>query len=228
MCVRVCERVRVSKSASAMILCVLLLPICCRMASLSVRYSFPFIRSSQASILSIHPTSSFHLFFPSILYVSIEMDSLIEGWSITRAHTRQCTQQARGSKEPLQQSHLTLRGGMADVCKPDLLPANVVPRHYDLSITPDLKEFVFSGTVRIDVDVVTSTDSIELHGLDVIINSAQVTLPGVTHTHSGFCRRGSGVVQMTARRSKVVSSSPDFADGVHFVYVSCVHVRVCV
>jgi len=68
------------------------------------------------------------------------------------------------------------------VCKPDLLPANVVPRHYDLSITPDLKEFVFSGTVRIDVDVVTSTDSIELHGLDVIINSAQVTLPGITHT----------------------------------------------
>jgi hypothetical protein len=29
-----------------------------------------------------------------------------------------------------------------------LLPADVVPLHYDLSITPDLKEFIFSGTVR--------------------------------------------------------------------------------
>jgi len=66
---------------------------------------------------------------------------------------------------------------MADAFKPELLPANVVPRHYDLSITPNLKEFVFSGTVRIDLDVVTSTDNIELHGLDVVINSAQVTLP---------------------------------------------------
>ena len=29
-----------------------------------------------------------------------------------------------------------------------LLPADVVPLHYDLTITPDLKEFIFSGTVR--------------------------------------------------------------------------------
>jgi hypothetical protein len=48
--------------------------------------------------------------------------------------------------------------------KPELLPANVVPRHYDLCITPDLKEFVFKGVVTIELDVVASTDTIELHG----------------------------------------------------------------
>ena len=48
--------------------------------------------------------------------------------------------------------------------KPELLPANVVPRHYDLCITPDLKEFVFKGVVAIELDVVASTDTIELHG----------------------------------------------------------------
>ena len=60
-------------------------------------------------------------------------------------------------------SRLSLRGGMAEE-KPELLPANVVPRHYDLCITPDLKEFVFKGVVTIELDVVASTDTIELHG----------------------------------------------------------------
>mmetsp|Transcript_13033 Transcript_13033/g.26052 ORF Transcript_13033/g.26052 Transcript_13033/m.26052 type:complete len:879 (-) Transcript_13033:288-2924(-) len=67
---------------------------------------------------------------------------------------------------------------MADAdFKPELLPTDVVPKHYDLTITPDLKEFVFKGTVRIDLDVVNSVDIIELHGLDVVINKAEAKLP---------------------------------------------------
>lgn len=66
-----------------------------------------------------------------------------------------------------------------------LLPADVVPRHYDLTITPDLKEFVFAGTVRIDLDVVNSTDTIELHGLDVTIKKAEAKLADGTAVGTG-------------------------------------------
>lgn len=66
-----------------------------------------------------------------------------------------------------------------------LLPADVVPRHYDLTITPDLKEFVFAGMVRIDLDVVNSTDTIELHGLDISITKAEAKLADGTVVVTG-------------------------------------------
>ncbi|XP_064152815.1 endoplasmic reticulum aminopeptidase 2-like isoform X1 [Anguilla rostrata] len=49
------------------------------------------------------------------------------------------------------------------------LPTNVVPKHYDLSIHPNLTNLNFTGSVRISVDVEQDTSYIVLHskGLDI-------------------------------------------------------------
>lgn len=56
----------------------------------------------------------------------------------------------------------------------ELLPANVIPRHYDLTLEPNFEDFTFKGHVVIDVDVVDDSKSISLHTLELEIQSAQV------------------------------------------------------
>ncbi|MEQ1754198.1 MAG: M1 family metallopeptidase [Micropepsaceae bacterium] len=48
-----------------------------------------------------------------------------------------------------------------------VLPTNVDPVHYDVSITPDAQRLVFSGTVRIDIEVRQATR-------DIVLNSANM------------------------------------------------------
>jgi hypothetical protein len=77
---------------------------------------------------------------------------------------------------PILPPYLRSLADLPSLASEQLLPANVVPLHYDLSITPDLETFVFKGTVRIDLDVKTSTDNIELHGLDVVLTKVLLAL----------------------------------------------------
>lgn len=60
----------------------------------------------------------------------------------------------------------------------ELLPANVVPKHYDLTLEPDLTKFTFEGTVVVDVDVAEDSTSISLHTLELDIHSAKVSANG--------------------------------------------------
>lgn len=60
----------------------------------------------------------------------------------------------------------------------DLLPADVIPRHYDLTIDPDFTKFTFDGTVVIDLDVVADTNSVSLHSLEIDIHSAKISQDG--------------------------------------------------
>lgn len=60
----------------------------------------------------------------------------------------------------------------------ELLPANVVPTHYDLTLEPDLVKFTFDGTVVIDLDVAEDSKSISLHTLELDIHSAKVSANG--------------------------------------------------
>lgn len=60
----------------------------------------------------------------------------------------------------------------------ELLPANVVPKHYDLTLEPNFTNFTFDGTVVVDLDVAEDSKSISLHTLELDIHSAKVSSDG--------------------------------------------------
>lgn len=57
----------------------------------------------------------------------------------------------------------------------EILPANVIPRHYNLTLEPDFKKHTYEGTVIIDLDVAEDTTSISLNTLELEIHSTKVT-----------------------------------------------------
>ncbi|KAK3825248.1 MAG: aminopeptidase [Benniella sp.] len=56
-----------------------------------------------------------------------------------------------------------------------VLPTNVRPTHYDLTLTPDLSNFVFHGQVLINLDVNKPTTAITLNSNQLDILSARLT-----------------------------------------------------
>ncbi|KAI1357008.1 peptidase family M1-domain-containing protein [Xylaria sp. FL0043] len=56
----------------------------------------------------------------------------------------------------------------------ELLPTNVIPRHYDVTLEPDFKKFTFEGKVVIDFDVQEESKSISLHTIEIDIHSAHI------------------------------------------------------
>lgn len=56
----------------------------------------------------------------------------------------------------------------------EILPANVIPRHYNLTLEPDFEKLTYEGTVIIDLDVVENTTSISLNTLELDIHSTRV------------------------------------------------------
>jgi len=57
----------------------------------------------------------------------------------------------------------------------EVLPKNVRPLHYDLTLEPNLETFKYEGTVTIDLDVVEDTKSISLNTFEVDIHETKVT-----------------------------------------------------
>lgn len=51
----------------------------------------------------------------------------------------------------------------------EILPANVIPRHYNLTLEPNFETFKFKGTVIIDLDVVEDTTSFGLNTLEYVL-----------------------------------------------------------
>ena len=66
----------------------------------------------------------------------------------------------------------------------ELLPADVIPRHYDLTLEPDFSKFTFEGTVVIDLDVVKDTSSVSLHTLELDVHSVKVSTDGAVLSSS--------------------------------------------
>ncbi|CAK7268956.1 Aminopeptidase 2 mitochondrial [Sporothrix epigloea] len=66
----------------------------------------------------------------------------------------------------------------------ELLPADVVPKHYDLTLEPDFSKFTFEGTVVIDLDVVNDTSSVSLHTLELDVHSVKVSSNGTVVSSS--------------------------------------------
>ena len=56
----------------------------------------------------------------------------------------------------------------------EILPANVIPKHYDLTLEPDFEKFTFEGRVVVDLDVVEDSTSVSLNTLDIEIHSTKV------------------------------------------------------
>lgn len=58
----------------------------------------------------------------------------------------------------------------------EILPTNVVPRHYDIVLEPNFEKFTFNGTVTIDLDVVEDSTSISLNTLELELQSSEIVV----------------------------------------------------
>ncbi|KAK4205326.1 putative mitochondrial aminopeptidase 2 precursor [Triangularia verruculosa] len=66
----------------------------------------------------------------------------------------------------------------------ELLPTNVIPKHYHVTLEPNFSNFTFDGTVVIDLDVAEDSKSISLHTLELDVHSATVSSGGQTVSSS--------------------------------------------
>jgi aminopeptidase N len=71
-------------------------------------------------------------------------------------------------------------GGMDITHGRQILPANVIPRHYDLTLEPDFEKLTYEGKVIIDLDVAENSTSISLNTLELDIHSTKVILDSKT------------------------------------------------
>jgi puromycin-sensitive aminopeptidase len=69
------------------------------------------------------------------------------------------------------------------VLNPHRLPRTVLPRRYDLTLTPDLPAAAFEGLVEVEVEVAEPTAEVVLNAIDLEIDGAWVTV-GTTRHHA--------------------------------------------
>jgi len=65
-----------------------------------------------------------------------------------------------------------------------ILPADVVPKHYNITLEPNFETFKFKGTVVIDLDVVKETSSISLNTLELDIHNTKILSSGAVVSSS--------------------------------------------
>jgi puromycin-sensitive aminopeptidase len=68
-----------------------------------------------------------------------------------------------------------MSGGTATVDQSFRLPKTVKPSDYKISLTPDLTNFTFAGTVEIDVDVLEATSTVKLNAKELVITAFSAT-----------------------------------------------------
>jgi puromycin-sensitive aminopeptidase len=61
---------------------------------------------------------------------------------------------------------------------PHRLPRTVLPRRYDLTLTPDIAAATFAGSVDVDVDVVEPTAHVVLNAIELDVDEAWITVEG--------------------------------------------------
>ncbi|RAK82529.1 M1 family metallopeptidase [Aspergillus fijiensis CBS 313.89] len=60
----------------------------------------------------------------------------------------------------------------------EVLPTNVKPLHYDLTLEPNFEAFTYDGTVIVDLEVTEDTNSISLNSNEIKIHNAVVSAQG--------------------------------------------------
>ncbi|KAE8394749.1 Aminopeptidase 2 mitochondrial [Aspergillus alliaceus] len=66
----------------------------------------------------------------------------------------------------------------------EVLPTNVKPVHYDLTLEPNFESFTYEGTVVVDLQVTEDTTSISLNSNEIDIHTATVSAGGSVVTSS--------------------------------------------
>ncbi|KAJ2899741.1 putative aminopeptidase 2 protein [Zalerion maritima] len=87
----------------------------------------------------------------------------------------------------------------------ELLPTNVVPTHYDLTLEPDFSKLTFGGTAVIDLDVARDSTSIAFHTLELDIHSVKVLSGGAVITSSPKVSRNEDSQVTTLEFSDTIS-----------------------
>src|SRR5258708_39639513 len=70
------------------------------------------------------------------------------------------------------------RAPLADPIQDYRLPKNVIPKRYEIRLTPDLKAFTFQGEVAIAIVVNEPTDDVVLNALELEIDSVAAEFAG--------------------------------------------------
>ncbi|KAK9487097.1 peptidase family M1-domain-containing protein [Lipomyces starkeyi] len=60
----------------------------------------------------------------------------------------------------------------------EILPQNVKPLHYDLTLEPDFEKFTFEGTVSILLDVFETSKEVTVNSLEIEVHSASIDIAG--------------------------------------------------
>jgi len=60
----------------------------------------------------------------------------------------------------------------------NLLPADLEPEVYNLTLEPNLEKFTFEGVVKVSCDVKVASDVVSLHAKELLVSEAEFTLEG--------------------------------------------------
>ncbi|KAF7877588.1 hypothetical protein EAF04_001263 [Stromatinia cepivora] len=114
----------------------------------------------------------------SLLHPSTKRPELLNNFRNTPSTTsaiRHCSYRRHNMCRGVHAREEVESAGMDITKGREILPANVIPRHYDLTLEPDFKKCTYEGTVIIDLDVAEDTTSISLNTLELEIHSTKVT-----------------------------------------------------
>ncbi|XP_050419244.2 puromycin-sensitive aminopeptidase [Patella vulgata] len=73
------------------------------------------------------------------------------------------------------------------------LSTNVVPVNYNITLTPDLTNFVFDGEEKISVQITKTTSTITCHALDIKVKTVYFTPKGSSDKFEGSIKYGSAI-----------------------------------